>query len=126
MVAQMLSSAGFADVQADQRQGGGVSVSLTARDERGSLWLFDVCGGCTTYRAGLQRSDALWKALGKAAVLRQVSDAPLVLVTAGLPTAGSAGAGALQQVCGAGKPVHAVIDLLNPAALDQLGALYEV
>jgi site-specific DNA-methyltransferase (adenine-specific) len=114
----VLAEAGFTDVHEDQRLGGGVSVTFAARDQRGDSWLFDVCGGYTTYRSGLKRSDNLWKALGKAAVVREVSALPLVVLTTGLPGRANAGSLALRQVCGPGKPIHVVIDVLEPSAVD--------
>jgi DNA modification methylase len=118
----LIAAAGFTDIRKDQRQPGGVQVGFTARDGRGSLWLFDVAGSYTSHRSGLRRSEALWKALGKAAVLGQAGDSPLVLLTTARPGAGPA-ADALKQVVGAGKPVRAVIEILSPGGLEQLTAL---
>ena len=99
-------------------------MNFTARDSKGRLWFFDVTGSFTSHRSGLKRNDTLWKALGKAAVLREVASAPLVLLTTDVPTRGSAGAEALKQVTGPQKPVHAVIEMLKPSGLDNLRALY--
>ncbi len=118
----IIEAAGFTDVQSSQRQPGGVEVHFTARDSKGSLWLFDVAGSFTSHRAGLKRTDALWKALGKAAVLREASNSPLVLLTMDAPARG-AGAEALKQVVGPEKPIHSVIEMLKPAGLECLRAL---
>lgn len=120
----IIEAAGFTDIQKDQRQPGGVEVNFTARDSRGKLWLFDVAGSFSSHRAGLRRTDTLWKALGKAAVLREVSNAPLVLLTIDAPSRG-AGAEALKQVVGPEKPVHTVIEMVEPAGLVRLTALCE-
>ena len=120
----VIEAAGFTDIQKDQRHPGGVEVNFTGRDRKGNLWFFDVTGGFTSHRAGLRRSDALWKALGKAAVLREVSDAPLVLLTTDLPSRGS-GAEAMKQVTGVGKLVHALIEILEQRGLEDLQALCE-
>lgn len=109
----LIEAAGFTDIDEGHRLPGGIEVAFRAYDERGSLWFFDLAGGNTSYRTGLKRTDELWKALGRAAVLRQGSDRPLVLLTTGLPAAGSAGAAALRQVSGPGKLIHAVVDLLR-------------
>lgn len=103
----------------------GVEVAYTGRDRRGRPWAFDVAGGLTTTRAGLCRSDGLWRAIGKAAVLHGAGDPvpPLVVLTTGLPAPGSAGAAALAAVTGPGRPLHAVVELLSPAGRDRLGAL---
>lgn len=120
----VIEASGFTEIEEDQRQPGGVEVSFTARDRSGRPWFFDVCGGFTSHRAGLKRPDALWKAIAKAAVLREAGDTPLVLLTTDVPEPGRAGAEALKQVVGPGKPVRAVVGLLDPgaaAALAQLG-----
>jgi modification methylase len=121
----VIETAGFTDIQKNQRRGGGVEVNYSARDRRGGLWLFDVTGGFTSHRAGLKRTDTLWKALGKAAVLREAGDTRLVLLTTELPARGSAGDKALRQVTGADKPIRAVIEMLKQSGLDDLHALCE-
>ncbi len=119
----VIEAAGFTDIRPDQRQGGGMAVSFTALDEGGKPWLFDVAGGFTSHRAGLRRPDTLWKAVGKAAVLSELNDTPLVLLTTGLPARSSAGAHALAAVSGPGKPIREVIEMLKPAGLESLRAL---
>jgi DNA modification methylase len=120
----VIEAAGFTDIQQDQRQPGGVEVSFTARDVKGKLWFFDVTGCFTSYRGGLKRTGALWKAIGKAAVLREVSGTPFVLLTTDTPVRPSAGAQALNQVTGPNKPVHAVIEMLQQSGLQELEALF--
>jgi len=122
---EVIQAAGFTDVRQDQRQRGGVQVSFTGRDRKGELWFFDVAGSFTSHRSGLTRVDALWKALGKAAVLREVSNTPLILLTTAAPSRASAGGQALQQVTGTKKPIHAVIEMLEPSGLEDLQAIYE-
>jgi site-specific DNA-methyltransferase (adenine-specific) len=119
----LIEAAGFADIQKDQRQPGGVEVNFSARDRSGKVWFFDVTGSFTSHRAGLKRTDTLWKALGKAAVLREVTNSPLVLLTTDAPTRGSAGAEALKQVTGSKKPIHTVIEMLKQSGIEQLQAL---
>ena len=119
----VIEAAGFTGVRADQRQPGGIEVSFTARDREGRLWLFEVAGSFTSQRAGLKKTDTLWKAVGKAAVLREVNGAPLVLLTAGAPVRGSSGARVLQQVTGTNKPIHAVIEMLEPSGQEELREL---
>jgi hypothetical protein len=63
--------------------------------------------------------------LGKAVVLREVSTAPLVLLSADAPSRGSAGAKALEQVTGAEKPIRAVIEMLEQSGLEELQILCE-
>ena len=106
-----LVEAGFAVSARDHRvRRTGVVVDLVAGDADGNPWWFAVAGGHTTARGGLQRSDALWKALGRGAALRTArGDTPLVLLTTGLPRAGSE----LDQVLRAAQAdlFHDVIDL---------------
>jgi DNA modification methylase len=93
----VLTDCGFDDFKDDVRLRSGVEVNLTARDRRGQLWYFDISGAFTTSRAGLRRTDTLWKALGKAAVLRaELGTLPrLILLSTDLPQKGSAGWAAL-------------------------------
>jgi DNA modification methylase len=118
-----IQAAGFSDIQAGKQLARGVEVDFVARDDHGQLWFFDVCGPFTTYRPGLMRADALWKALGKAAVWRELTRAPLVLLTAGLPGGRSVAASLLDTVTGPGKPVLAVVGILEPPALLRLRKL---
>jgi site-specific DNA-methyltransferase (adenine-specific) len=119
----VIEAAGFSDIRKDQRQPGGIEVSFTARDIKGRLWFFEVAGSFTSHRAGLKRTDTLWKALGKAAVLQQVGNTPLVLLTTDAPARAGAGAEALRQVTGPRKPVRAVTEMLKQSGLDELRAL---
>lgn len=121
----MIEAAGFTDLQKDQRQPGGLEVAYTARDHQGRLWFFEVAGGFTTHRAGLRRTEVLWKALGKVAVLREVSNSPIVLLTTDLPAPGSAAAEALRAVTGPKKPLAAVVGMLGQPGLAHLRSLCE-
>ncbi|HWE54928.1 MAG TPA: site-specific DNA-methyltransferase [Acidimicrobiales bacterium] len=118
----LIEAAGFSEVVAGARFPGGVEVSFSARRD-GITWLFDVAGGHTSYRSGLQRNDVLWKAIGRAAVLHQITDAPLVILAAGVPPAKSPAADSLRRVTGPGRPVLGVVDISRPGAVDELGAL---
>lgn len=115
---QLIGQVGFTDIRTNvKRTDLGVEVNFVATDKTGSDWLFDVSGAFTSSRSGLKRTDTLWKALGKAAVLHEAGatdDVPLVLLSTDAPTRGSAGDKALKVVTGPGKPIHDVIELLNP------------
>lgn len=79
----------------------GLEVNFRGTDAAGCEWFFDVSGAFSSTRPGLQRTDTLWKALGKAAILRtQYPDVErpsrLVLLTTDVPPRGSAGGRALQ------------------------------
>ena len=114
LAGQVLEHCGFTAVRSDVRFPPlGVDVSFTARDATGAEWAFDVSGGFTSTRSGLKRTDTLWKALGKAAVLHQARPGiALVLLTTDVPAAGSVGDAALRAVRGPGKAVHDVVELL--------------
>ena len=72
-------------------------MSLVGRGAGGQEWWFDVTGGFTTVRGGLARADVLWRALGRAHVLR-TAGGRLVLLTSHLPAPGTAGDSALRAV----------------------------
>ncbi|HXQ76275.1 MAG TPA: site-specific DNA-methyltransferase [Acidimicrobiales bacterium] len=95
----LLDHSGFCDLTADVRAGNGIEVSFSGVDDTGRTWYFDVSGAFTTTRAGLRRADALWKALGKAAVLHASRpEIPFVLITTDAPVPGSAGDQALKTL----------------------------
>jgi hypothetical protein len=66
--------------------------------ERDGSWFAVLIGGsATSARPGLQRSDALWRTLGRASVLRETlpPDVSVMIVTFGVPGSASAGGKAL-------------------------------
>jgi len=99
----------------------GLELSFLATDHAGHEWAFDVSGAFTSTPAGLRRTDTLWKALGKAAVLRQGrDDLPLVLLTTDAPAQGSAGRSALEALRLPGGPVFDLVVLLNEKDQERL------
>ena len=90
---EVLEAAGFVDVVDKMPARNGVSLNFTAVDQTGLRWYFDVSGAFTSARAGLRRTDTLWKALGRAAVLNADPDhiLPIIFLTTDLPPRGSAG-----------------------------------
>ena len=121
----LVTAAGFSVTKLEAKRGGGMTVTLAAVDPAGRTWLFDVAGALTSHRPGLRRTDALWRAVAKAAVLREADGAPYVVLTPELPEPRAGAGRALAAVTGPGRPVHAVIDMGNPAALAQLSDLVE-
>jgi site-specific DNA-methyltransferase (adenine-specific) len=86
----VLEAAGFVVTHRNKGFPGlGTAVSLIARAADGQEWWFDVTGGFTTVRRGLARADVLWRALGRAHVLRTAHQGPLVLLTSHLPGEGT-------------------------------------
>jgi site-specific DNA-methyltransferase (adenine-specific) len=111
---QALEQCGFSTIEHEVSLPEGVEVNFVARDRRGQPWHFDVSGGFTSSRPGLKRTDTLWKALGKAAVLADAyPKVPLVLLTTDAPSKGGAGDAALRILLGERKPIHDVIVLSN-------------
>lgn len=111
----LLEACGFTDIREEVKPRRlGIVLNFVAKDSSGEDWAFDVSGAFTSSRAGLRRTDTLWKSLGKAGVLHQ-SDLgmPLVLVTTDAPVKGSSGHQALETMRGPTRPVFDVIELLN-------------
>ncbi|MGH2819694.1 MAG: DNA-methyltransferase, partial [Actinomycetota bacterium] len=98
----VIKDCGFEVVAEDQRFRNGVEVNFVATDRRGRRWFFDVSGAFTSTRAGLRRTDTLWKALGKASVLgaSRIGDYRLILLSTDLPPRTSAGGQALRAAHG--------------------------
>jgi modification methylase len=121
----VLEHAPFDEIAEDVKVPGGVEVNFAAHDKAGGLWYFDVSGAFSSNRPGLKRTETLWKALGKASVLRASSPGvPLVLLTTDMPSPNSAGARALAAVRGDGEQatVHDVIHLRDLEHLRRLQA----
>jgi hypothetical protein len=90
----VLTDAGFTITERNRRvRKTGVTINFVASDANGDPWFFDVPGGFKTHRGGLLRTDAVWRALGRANALRdqQASGIPLVLLTTHLPKRQSEG-----------------------------------
>jgi site-specific DNA-methyltransferase (adenine-specific) len=117
----ILKDAGFTELEENVAVGTGVRVNLAAWDRSGTKWYFDVSGGFTSSRPGLARTDTLWKALGKAAVMQQAGNkVPLILLTTTKPEVRSAGSQALRSMTGGGKPVYDVVELLDTGDIARL------
>jgi hypothetical protein len=112
-----------------RRRAGRATVSRSASrgpTARGQTWYFEVSGAFTSTRAGLRRTDTLWKALGKAAVLHASHpDIPLVLITTDAPVAGSAGEKALKALRHHRRPggFGAVFDVIEMESADDRSRL---
>lgn len=109
----VLRDCGFIAIEEDRRFSGGVEVNFVAQDQTGKRWFFDVSGAFTSTRAGLKRTDTLWKALGKASVLRssRTGEYRLVFLTTDLPPRNSAGGQALRTAHG--DTFHDAIEMLS-------------
>jgi site-specific DNA-methyltransferase (adenine-specific) len=119
----VLEEAGFTVVKKNYKlRRAGVQFNFLATDQQGVQWCVDVSGGFTTTRGGLLRTDSVWKALGRALVLRETEErAPLLLLTSHLPKPGSEGDKAIRAV-GPGT-IWDAIDMRDPLGQRRL-ALY--
>lgn len=121
-----LAEAGFVIVGENKRLDAGVEAAFVAEDRAGREWLFDVCGAFTSSPAGLQRSDTLWKALGKATVVHHTrAGARYVLLTTDKPAPNSAGGQALEAVTGTNVKDKPIYDVIGLRLLEDLGRLDE-
>lgn len=115
----VLKDCGFIDIKSDVRMRSGVEVNFVAKDSIGGTWYFDVSGAFTSSRPGLRRTDTVWKALGKAAILNgEIPDARLIFLTTNLPPQGSAGDSALGAA--KGSIFIDAIEMLSPSGQDKL------
>ena len=84
----------------------GVAVDLVLTDRTGATWYADIGGPGTTHRGGLQRTDEVWRALGRAAAVRgRAAGVPYLLLTTATPRRPSDGDIAL-RVCRTGPRVR--------------------
>lgn len=89
---KVLHGCGFKDISRNQRFDDlGLTVNFIAQDTNGRDWYFDVSGAFTSQRPGLQRTDTMWKTLGRASVLHQSGIERLILLTTNLPVPESGG-----------------------------------
>ena len=121
----LLEENGWLAVRERERGPCGLEFALSAKDQNGKRWLFDVVGAFSAgHSGGLQVSELLWQAIGKASVLRASQhDLPLVLLVTGRPSSRSGGHKALNAVVGEDEPIKAVIDMLDENDLDKLAIL---
>ena len=108
-----LESAGFEIVKVNPRiPAVGIQYNFLVENQVGRRWYVDVSGAFTTVRPGLQRTDTLWKALGRAHVLRMARlETPLLILTSNLPKPRSEGWKALKAV--SPESVFDAIEIFN-------------
>jgi site-specific DNA-methyltransferase (adenine-specific) len=121
-----LHEAGFDNVDDKARHPSGIiEFNFLATSPDGARqWWVDVSGAFTTNRPGLQRTDTLWKMLGRLHVLKAMGDGQdrhddrVLVLTSNLPKRGSPGDRALRAV-GPGV-IFDAIELYDPAGLARL------
>lgn len=115
----VLARAGFTVTRRNARlKGSGLSVGFVARDREGSLWYFDVAGTFTNTRAGLQRTEVVWRAIGHAHLLGVHGRRPYVVLTTDLPRAATDGDTALRAA--GPSSIFDVIQMVDPDDLRRL------
>lgn len=116
----VLKDCGFTDIVEGHRFRNGVEVNFIAKDTKGDHWYFDVSGAFSSTRAGLRRTDTIWKALGRAALMGISNPGPprLILMTTDLPPRGSAGYTALKSA--RGTIYFDAIEMLSGAGQERL------
>lgn len=116
-----LEEAGFLSIDDKARHPSGIiefNFQVTSANGAAQWWV-DVSGAFTTSRPGLQRTDTVWKTLGRLHVLAAMADgqdrtdAHVLVLTSNLPKPGSPGDRALRAV-GPGV-IFDVIELYDPA-----------
>lgn len=112
MAGRVLSGAGFEIHDQNKKLTNlGVTVNFICADQQGQEWLFDVSGAVSSDRAGLIRTDTMWKTLGRASVLSGAGIKNLVLLTTNLPRPDSVGDTAMR--CAKGTFFDA-IEMMSP------------
>ena len=97
MAESLLEKSGFRIVAKDEKLPRlGLQINFVAEDKKGGRWYFDVTGAFTSERAGLVRTDTMYKCLGRASVMAINDFGPIVLLTTNLPRRNSAGDKALR------------------------------
>ena len=126
-----LQEAGFATIDEKARHPSGIvdfNFRVTSRDGARRWWV-DVAGAFTTSRPGLQRTETVWKTLGRLHVLQSVTDAQgsgpdrVLVLTSNVPKAGSPGDRALRSV--GPDVIFDVVELYDPAGAARLRSYAE-
>ena len=117
-----LTDAGFTITGRGQRvKRAGISVDFVALDASGATWYFDVAGPARAHRGGMQQTDVVWRALGRAHAIRDWrGDIPLVLLTPSAPRRPSEGDAALRAAGPAA--CFDVIEMSSSVDVDRLRA----
>lgn len=119
-IEEVLNAAGFGVEGPNVRlPGSGLTVHAVATDGAGGRWVIELGGPFLRHRGGLASSDAVWRTLGRAHVLRGLGERVLVLTSA-VPR----GRTELDQALRSAGPsaMFDVIDVFDEHALERLAA----
>lgn len=123
--ARLLGEAGFTDLVADRkpRRGAPVAADLVARAADGREWWFLVAGGFHVGPSGLRRAEVLWRTLGRASALHAFApEAPIAVLTTGLPTKGTPNEAALRAVVP--SVIRVIVDMGDPSAVSSSATVF--
>jgi len=126
IVARTLDEAGFAAIDPKAKPMPRVisfDFAVTATGPSSKQWWVEVGGSFTTSHPGLQRSEMVWRLLGKLHVLQASAEEPpdpVLVITPGLPRPASPGDKALRAV--GPEVIFDVIELYDPAGIERLSA----
>jgi site-specific DNA-methyltransferase (adenine-specific) len=121
LAAAVLAEVGFAEVRHDRRiPGVGLVAPVTALDQAGRRWLFEIAGGFTVAPTGLARTDATMAALGRGSVIAGATGEPPVLLVPQAPKPRSAIDRALRAV--GPSALFDVVEVLSPEGRRRLAA----
>ncbi|MDQ3952023.1 MAG: site-specific DNA-methyltransferase [Actinomycetota bacterium] len=117
---EVLEHCDFRVTVKEHRGPSGVVINFIALDRNDRTWYFDVSGAFTSSRPGLRRTDTLYKALGRAAVLKEagLSTYRLVFLTTDLPPRGTTGDLALRAL--RGRTFHDAIEMMSGPGQERL------
>ena len=114
---RVLTEAGFDTIDSKPKLVSGI-VDFTFKVTAGQrTWWVDVPGAFTTSRPGLQRTDTVWKLLGRLHAANAQDNSVLVL-TSSLPKPGSPGDRALRAV--GPSRIFDVVEMYDPSAEERL------
>ncbi len=118
---QALTAAGFVITETKPKIAKtGLVCDFLATDGDGRSFYVDVAGTFTAVRPGLNRSEIVWKTLGRASVVNaQVPDSRLLILTSSVPKPGSTSHKVMRSV--GPTSIFDVIGLFDDSSLDRLG-----
>jgi site-specific DNA-methyltransferase (adenine-specific) len=124
IAAVVVAEAGFVTVETDVKLAGGLTVDFACTDREGRTWYLDLTTALSSIRSGLRRTDAVWKAIARAALTARPADADgprWVLLTTEPVAAASPAGRALAQARAQGF-VHDALDVYQRATVARLSA----
>jgi DNA modification methylase len=121
VAARVLTEAGFTVNASRKRSSDLLDFECQVDNaDRSARWWVDVVGAFTTSRPGLQRTDVVWKLLGRVNVVNAAPGDPVLVLTPSAPKRGSAGDRAIRAV--GPRTIFDVIELYDPAGMERLRA----